>query len=244
MKHITLVMPYYLNPVMLAYQYNVWGSYADDVKDKLDIVIVDDGSPDHHAADVPRPNDLPRLSIYRVQVDIPWNQHGARNLGAHVAEGPWLLMTDMDHVVPEDTLRTLLTLKNERRVYTFFRVDAHTMEPTCRPDGSFKAHPNSFALTREAYWNVGGYDEDFCGMYGTDGLFRRRLYSQYKQTPLEDAVIIRYGREVIPDASTTTLERRKDGSVKGETRRRMEWKASNGRTKVIATLQFPWQRVV
>jgi hypothetical protein len=108
MRRLSIVMPYYMNPGMLAHQYETWAAYPADLKERVDIVIVDDGSPVSPAADVPRPEGLPPLGIFRVLEDRPWHQHGARNLGAFVAKGPWLLLTDMDHVLPAESLARLL----------------------------------------------------------------------------------------------------------------------------------------
>lgn len=242
----TLVMPYYMNPGMLAEHYATWEKYGDWAKD-LEVIIVDDGSPTGAAIEVAIPPLPMRISIYRVEKDIPWNQHGARNLGAHVATSKWLIMTDMDHLFrPEDMRKLLSTIKTckQETVFTFARVDAPDGLPTLRSDGSRKPHVNSFALRKQTYWNIGGYDEDFCGMYGTDSLFRGRLFAKFPAQHLKHVALMRYPREVIADASTHTLERRpENGTVKGLTKERWKWKASQGRSDVIVTLNFPWNLV-
>lgn len=77
MKNLTMIYPYYDNPRMLGLQYGTWREYPEDLKQDLEIILVDDGSPESPAIDVPRPDGLPKLRIYRVLVDIPWHQHGA-----------------------------------------------------------------------------------------------------------------------------------------------------------------------
>jgi len=238
-------MPYYENPGMLAIQYRVLAGFPVRVKRHLEVLLIDDGSPTSPAVDVPRPAALPELRIYRVGVDIPWHQHGARNLGAREANGPWLFMTDMDHVVPEDTWTRLLFLQLESdRMYTFNRVDAPHMRPTIDSRyGTPKPHPNTFLVSKELYWEAGGYDEDYCGTYGTDGMFRKRLAVTAMgraQLPLN---IIRYSRDVIPDASTRTLPR-KEGRKKGDKKQIRLRKIAEGREDAITTLAFPWQRVL
>lgn len=246
--YLSLVMPYYKNPMMLAHQFGVWSAYPDDVKAQIEIVLVDDGSP-QPAADVVRPEGLPPLRIYRVLEDRPWHQHGARNLGAKEAVGTWLLLTDMDHVVPAETMTSLLAMlpdANTHAVFTFCRVDAPKLTPTLNDRGELKPHVNSFALTREKYWRVGGYDEDCVG-YGTDSYFRRRLYAEQPETHLKQIRLIRYPREVIADASTCEpgiepRDLRNRGRRSAETRSRIAEKiARNERPKV---LDFPWERVL
>jgi hypothetical protein len=256
---LSVVMPYYRNPRMLARQLVVWAwEWPQEWRPRVQIVIVDDGSPaDEAAADVVQTMSfypqLPAIAVYQVKEDRPWHQHAARNLGAHVAQAPVLFMTDMDHVIPADTLSIALDFRSNDQAMTFSRRDApanepwksdawSTMAPTVRPDGSLKPHVNSFVITKAAYWRVGGYDEDYCGIYGTDGVFRRRLWSALEQVfcPLP---LIRVAREVIPDASTRTLPR-KEGRPSGTKHAIAAAKARSGRADKIVTLNFPWERVL
>jgi hypothetical protein len=208
MTHVSLVIPYYDNPGMLAIHYKHWASLVDDIKVKIDVIIVDDGSPHSSAYNVHRPCDLPELTIYRVLVDKPWHQHAARNIGAHVAKGPWLLMTDMDHLVPITTWQKVLKLSDCTKVYTFSRIDAPDLLPKRHPrTGLPHPHPNSFVIAKKLYWEVGGYDEDYCGFYGSDGLFRSRLFSAAEEIPLK-VPLIRFPSEVQYDASTRNLPRK------------------------------------
>jgi hypothetical protein len=240
---LSLVMPYYLNPGQLALQYRTWAGWSGDAKARVEIVLVDDGSP-VRAIGVERPEGLPALSIYRVTEDRPWHQHGARNLGARVAKGPWLLLTDMDHVLTaENAERMLARLPTLDRgaAYMLDRVEAETGKPTLGNDGQPKPHPNSFVMTRKTYWKVGGYDEDLCGVYGTDSAYRSRLYRTAKRGHL-DIPLIRYSRDIVPDASTTTLAR-KEGREPNAVKRIMGDKARRGKTepKVLA---FEWEQVL
>ncbi len=209
---LTLIMPFYENAGMLALQYAGWAAWPQKLKDRMSVIIVDDGSPSP-AVDVERPAGLPTLSIYRVMEDRPWHQHGARNLGAHVAGEGWLLLTDMDHVLTVNAAASLLKRIDMGKlstgaVYMLDRVEADTGLPTRAADGKPKPHPNSFVLTRDLYWRIGGYDEDYCGVYGTDGLFRSRAFTIGVRGHLKHVTLTRYWRDLVPDASTTSLERK------------------------------------
>lgn len=243
MRSLTLVYAYYDNPGMLALQYETWAGMSDFFRRRVSVVIVDDGSPRWPAADVPRPENLPGLSIYRVKRDIPWHQDGARNLGAYMAGDGWLFLSDMDHVLPLESLEQLWRAADNPAVfYTFDRLDAATGKPMLNSHGEHKPHPNTYAMTRRLYWTAGGYDEDFCGVYGTDGAFRKQLLRVGAHQHL-NIPIVRYSREVIPDASTTTLDRKEYGGVEAK-RAAHERKERHGRAGKILTLAFEWDRVV
>jgi hypothetical protein len=242
---LSLIIPFYDNAEMLQLQYAEWVRWSPAAKVQIGIVLVDDGSPTP-AADVPRPEGLPALRIYRVLEDRPWHQHAARNLGAEVAETPWLLMTDMDHVLTVEAADALLKRLGRMdgvSIYSLHRIEAGTLEPTLADSGKPKPHPNSFVLTRDLYWHIGGYDEDYCGIYGTDGLFKERAFAIAHHQVLKQVPLIRYSREVIPDASTRTLAR-KEGRDPGAKAAVAAAKAARGEARVIKVLQFPWERVL
>lgn len=259
---LSIVMPYYRNPGMLARQFQVWRhEWPHELKRQVDIVIVDDGSPEP-ADGVPIPNNyagysaaMPDVSIFRVKEDRPWHQHGARNLGAKVAAGRWLFMTDIDHVIPPQTLEAALAFcrcADRRDVMRFPRRDAppgawraedfEAMAPTTRPDGSLKPHVNSFVVSRAHYWGIGGYDEDYCGIYGTDRLFRDRLFGASVVCD-SAAPLIRVSRDVIADASTRGLAR-KEGRPAGAKKEIQRRKEAEGRADEITVLNFEWERVL
>jgi hypothetical protein len=245
MTVLSLVMPFYRNPVQLALQYGAWLEWPDEARVQIEVVIVDDGSPEP-AIDVPRPNGLPALSIYRVSEDRPWHQHAARNLGAHVANGPWLLLTDMDHVLTAKYAAALmcrLRRMDANTAYFLHRLEADTGLPMLGKNGRPKPHPNSFVMTRDLYWRAGGYDEDYCGIYGTDGLFKTRLFGVAEEGFLKHVALMRYWREIAPDASTTTLPR-KEGRVPGAKEAVAAEKAARGEADVVKVLQFSWERVL
>jgi hypothetical protein len=208
----TLVLAYYENPGMLKEQIGVWLELPDDVVQRLHLRIVDDGSPDAPALDVLREHPIAfeilrgrvqSFQLWRMQEDIRWNQDACRNVGVRQARTPWLLLTDMDHVVPAETWGSLMRAKLKKNAaYRFGRVNAPALD-------RYKSHPNSWALPRSLYWQIGGYDEALAGYYGTDGdfLVRARAHAEVLERP---EVLVRYSRDVIADASTTSLIRKSD----------------------------------
>lgn len=243
MRKITLIMAYYENPGMLKKQQEIIEDYPIKLKENLDIIIIDDCSPEKPASRVfKKIYGVHDMRLYRTKIDVPWNQDFCRNLGANQATTEWLLLTDMDHIIPVLTISSLMCEVGEhprsqrfcsKTAYRFSRRDYPSMKP-------YKMHPNSWFMSNELWKKVGGYDERFAGYYGTDGDFRDRILKHASICQLQDIEIIRVGREYIPDASTTTYKRKKpeDGIAIRDIKNKRGIKARPH------TLTFEWERLV
>lgn len=234
---ISLVFAYYENPSMLELQWKEIGGYPASVKEKLEVLIVDDCSPSQPAADVARPTNLPKHSIYRVDRDIPWNQDAARNIGAHEAQSAWLLLTDIDHLVPADTMAKLVEMqKNPMVFYSFPRIKFARNDPQ-------ESHPNSYFMAKDLYWEIGGHDEDFAGIYGKDYLFRKRALLRAPEIMLNGTPLARVGSVTVGDAGTRTISRRNSvwQRIRGYL---LEWLKALKLWRGVQTLTESYRRVV
>ena len=228
-KHVTLVLPYYENPKFLRQQLAWWKTYpVQSLQDFFSVIVVDDGSPASPAEavlqDIPHTLDV---KLFRIEQDVRWNWLAARNIGAKHAEG-WCVFTDMDHVITQPCLESLVYGQHDARmIYGFSRIES---------TGEAKApHPNSWFMTRSMFWNVGGYDETLSGHYGTDGSWRRRLARTAPMAILSDRLV---RHEYVTDSSTTTYKRKQpiDAAVK-----RLDRSGEKGFTPKV--LSFPYHEV-
>lgn len=216
---ITLVIPIYSSPSLFVRQLEAIGNYPPEIK----VVIVDDGSPRPFV----NPN-WPDVSLYRVDADIPWNNHGARNLGAHVAETEWLLMTDADHVLSARCARLILRQKLDPGLWYAIEREKIT------PEGTTRIHPapNIFLITKQRFWELGGYDEDYCGSYGGDNVFKALMGRNYQALPPDIYLEVRDGFKDMP---THNLSR--------DTTQAREMFARKGVVKAENPIRFPWHQV-
>lgn len=221
-----LVMAYYNNPQMLALHKREWARYRYPVE----VILVDDGSttpPDMGDCPVP-------YQLYRVLEDRPWHQNGARNLGMAQATD-WCLLTDMDHLLTAENLDKIRGLNLERGcAYRPRRV---------WPDGTDreKRHPNSYLLHRDDFWSAGGYDERWCGYYGTDATFRRQLEAARINLCGTDRFDLVLYEGWLDDAITQGLGRK--GSRYHSAQHPKVRQAMKKASKPKRWLQFPWERV-
>lgn len=235
-RDLTIVCPYYRNRGMLAEQYRHFSSLPSEFRERLRLIIVDDCSPE--------PAMMARigfaLSIFRIEVDVRWNQDAARNIGMKHARTDWCVMIDIDHLISWEALHTMIFGYAEPgAVYRFRRKNS-------KGDGGkeYKPHPNTWFLERSMFERAGGYDERFAGWYGTDADFAERLIvAANGQVRWIEAPIVRYSRDVIPDASTplefgrkSDLDRENIRRIKAERMLQVPWKPLR--------YQFPYHQVV
>ncbi len=205
-KPVTVILPYYENPQFLRQQVGWWHTYPRDLAQRLSAIIVDDGSPVDPAAQAMPPVQPFPMRLFRIREDRRWNWLAARNIGMYRASDGWCLLTDMDHVIPETTAQAVISGQHDENViYGFSRLEH---------DGAKIApHPNSWLMTREMFWRVGGYDEALSGLYGTDGDWRRRCLHVAPMHILTDRLI---RHEYQADSSTRRYLRKQpeDAQVK------------------------------
>jgi hypothetical protein len=244
-RDLTLVLPYYENPGMLAEQLRAWASFPETISAHLDVIVVDDGSPTRPAALPPAPvAGVRSFRLLRTDIDIRWNWLFCRNLGVHLARTEWVLLTDMDHVLPAATADFILGVKlDPRKVYRFSRVDAPRPLPyaidECAP---YKPHPNTWLMTRATFDQIGGYDERLSGCYGTDGEFRDRVHRAARSVELRPEVMVRYPREIIADASTVGFTRKDDPVNDQDLRDRRDARDKTKGWRPLRLLQ-PWREI-
>ena len=222
---------------MLELQWREIASYPAEIKAEIEVIVVDDGSPQFPAIDVRRASGLPAFSIFRVSKDIRWNQDAARNIGAHEARAPWLLLTDIDHVVPASSLVAILEEeRSDQSFYTLGRIKFYGGEVR-------ESHPNGYLMTKKLYWDIGGHDEDYAGVYGKDFLFRKRALRRSNEVHLPDIVLARVGTAAVKDAGTTTITR-ENTLLRRVWGYLLEWFKAMKLWRGVQTLSYPYEKVL
>lgn len=238
MTRFSVCMPYYDNPGILHVHLSTWAAFPKDVRDRLRLVIVDDASPNAPAETVMRdyPIDVERR-LFRIERDVPWGWPAAKNIAMHeIPDGP-ALVTDIDHVLEADAAAALLRMN--------VRDDTHYIPARRKVNREpYKRHPGSYIMQRSLYWRIGGFEENWLGLYGTDFMMRDRARRMSRRREIDDVVLTLWGRSDLPDASTTTYAR-KDGpyysGAMPEVRAAMH-KAAQG--PVLKTMTQPYRRVL
>jgi len=206
MRSLSLIYAYYNNPLMFLRQVQEWESYPDEIKEKLKIYITDDCSDTKPLSKVLRFPEKIEGHAYRITTKVQWNWITCRNIGAHHCDTKWLLVTDIDHMVSKKSMEKLMFLLDHldpRLFYFFTRENVKGEE--------IKMHSNSYLMTRDMYWKIGGFDEQLSGLFfGTTASYRRRAYNQVGNPPTLAIPLTTFATEDIPDAnSLDTFDRNK-----------------------------------
>lgn len=166
-----------------------------NLPDNIEIIFIDDGSdppisfPNHR---------LKNFNIYPTGDKRPWSQACARNLGAKIAEGEFLLMTDIDHILTREAIATVENFTGDKMRFSraYAVLDKHG-KINQKPKTLFKyglsrqhykrrglsaiRHTNTFAIRRSIYFEIGGYPERFCNRPKGGNKGDRTFYNQYKK---------------------------------------------------------------
>jgi hypothetical protein len=182
MRDLSLILTYFENPLLFLRQVEEWENYPSEIQDRLKVYITDDCSPNNPITEVLRFPERIEGHAYRIKEKVAWNWIAGRNIAAHNADTKWLLITDLDHIVIKDNMIKILDgldTMNPSSVFWFSRE---------RRDGiPMKDHSNSYLMTREMYWRIGGHDEYMSGLYfGTTAEYRRRLFAAVSSRPKLD----------------------------------------------------------
>lgn len=237
MKDFTYVSSYYDQPHLAEKWWDCYRGWSDDLIERVKFIFVDDGSPNH-------PLEVPewfreRFDVrhFRVTVDIPWNEMGARNLAMKEMVTEWALLMDADYVLTNAEAHRLLTLNPRPRDLYF---------PRARPAGEQRHlhHPvNLFLVHRDTFWKCGGYHEAYAGGYGLSDTEFLRVHAhglRGLRHKLEDVWIDHFERQMVT-AHNRSLTRN-DRIFKA----RLKMSHRIGVMKLAGQnshLQFPWEEI-
>lgn len=242
MRDITLVYAFWNNPLQANIAMDYYNGLPPDIRAHLHVILTDDCSER-------RPIVPANLGFdyreYRVLKHRRWDWLIARNLGMAEAQTEWRLMTDIDHIVPEDSLRYIMNDElDPKRAYHLSRMTLESATDFTKVV-PYKKHSDSWLMTGEAFERVGGYDERYSGLYGSSGEFTWRVEQKLGKALQLHVPLWRVGRETVADASTPkeidgvpTRKTPKDRAGMIEARRRVAKEGGPPRR-----LTLPWERV-
>ena len=154
------------------------------IPDDTEIIIVDDGS------NPPLQNTSSLdVTIYKTHDSRPWTWALARNIGATLARGEYLLMFEIDHIITRELLDFVRGYDGDKVLFLrefavldgdgVLTQDRDVLEVYGLPkDKGLKVGPlpNNFAMRKDVFWKLGGYREDLVTRpypQGEDRLFKK-----------------------------------------------------------------------
>jgi hypothetical protein len=169
-------------------------------------------------------------TLARITTPITWNQPGARNLGASLARGDWLLFTDQDHfLMAEQAVELMALRKDPHLAYTFDRWRRHE-------DGKLvpvNRHRGTILIHRDLFNEIGGWDEDFSGHYGHDDSW---FIYRVGEARIDRSGIRHYVQGGGTDRTSSRCPRHNGGVY-----RKKVSQLKQGKYKPGETLRFEWE---
>jgi glycosyltransferase involved in cell wall biosynthesis len=175
-----------------------------DLPDDIEFIFVDDGS------DPPLKGQMKNLNFYYTMDKRPWTQGLARNLGASQSRGEYLLFTDIDHIITRGALMASLDFTGDKMVFPRywgllnengdiindkesllkFGLDPARLRGQKGRSLCAGIHGNTYAIRREIFNKIGGYDPRLCqSMFHMGG----RYMSEERKFNIQFDKLIRLG---------------------------------------------------
>lgn len=198
LPRFAVCMPYRNAPQMLRAHYDHWNLIGAHLID-FQMSVVDDCSDKLMPAPDMRIAAYLREAVQGWRIlgeHIPWSHRCATNWAVEKSRAPWLVITDIDHMLPLSTvvdLQNRYSNLNPDAVYTFERRNTDGSEKT--------SHPDSWLMSRSMWQRIGGYDERLRGHYGQNWDFIQRVKKHAMYVERLPSHLVRYARTDIPDAS-------------------------------------------
>ena len=160
--------------------------------DDIEILLMDDGSTPSLREEFPNYKSVKNLNIYPTCDKRPWTQACAKNLGAKIADGEYVFMTDIDHILPKEAIMAAYSFGGDKmefqRQYAVLNNKGEIVQDrdTLTRYGHKKRrintyrHTNTFCMGRDIFWEIGGYPEEDCEVGRQDNRDDTHLHNRYK----------------------------------------------------------------
>jgi predicted glycosyltransferase involved in capsule biosynthesis len=188
----------------------------------VEVIFIDDGSdpskdPKTVISDIEKNF---KFYLYYTGDTRPWTQPAARNYGARLAEGDYLICTDLDHIISREVIEVarnthahVVRFKREVGVLDEngdFTQDAdvllqwgllekHLRDRNGKPKLKIGPHGNSYIFKRQLYLDLGGVDERYVGT---------GKYPNREEVPLKQKLkrlVDRHAIDIIDDDTKPTI---------------------------------------
>jgi len=137
-----------------------------NLPDSVEIIYIDDGSdPPLHFPD----HGLQNFFIHPTHDTRPWTEHLARNKGAELSKGNYLLFTDIDYIIPRSAIEAALNFTGDRmrftREFAILDENGNTIQDmqTLKSYGLksdsvvIGQHRSTYLISRDIFFSLGGY---------------------------------------------------------------------------------------
>jgi len=159
----------------------------------IEILLMDDGSKPSLRETFPNYKSVMNLNIYPTYDKRPWSNACAKNMGAKIAEGEYLFMTDIDHILPKEAIDAAYNFTGDKMVFDreyailnnkgqiIQSIDALRKYGFRRNRFKTYNHTNTFCMKHKIFWDIGGYPEEDCDWGRQDHRDDTHLYNRYRR---------------------------------------------------------------
>jgi len=146
-----------------------------------------------------------QIKIIKTNDTRPWTEHKARNIGAKAAKGDYLLMIDIDYIIPKKTIEKALKFTGQRmsikRCFGVLDRNAEIKDDSATlakwglksrwiRKGWVKGHRSQFLMLKKLFWEMGGYKEDLDGKWRLTGGAGEKFWRKWQRFEKRGKVVM------------------------------------------------------
>jgi len=141
-----------------------------------------------------------QIKIIRTNDTRPWTEHIARNIGVKSAKGDYVLLIDVDYIIPKKTIEKALTFTGDRMpirrrfgvlnqdgdiLYDYDTLKHWGVKDRWLRKDCIPGHRSQFLMRKDLFWKLGGYDESLDGKWHYVGGAGQRFWRAWQASELE-----------------------------------------------------------
>lgn len=174
---------------------------------KAELIIVDDGSNPPITSE--RRN---YLRIIYTNDTRPWTEHIARNRGASEAKAEYVLLIDIDYIIPEETIEACLSFTGDRMnfrrrfgilddngnlLYGDDTLKKWELKSKWIRRQYFPGHRSQFLIRKSLFWKLGGYNEALDGVWRRTGGAGEKFWRFWQRAEAAGKMVMHHERPTI-----------------------------------------------
>ena len=179
-----------------------------NLSDDVEIIFMDDGS----KPPLNIKTTMKNFYVHQTNDDRAWTEHIARNRGIELSRGEYLILIDIDYILPREAIEAVRNFDGDRMnfkrrfgaldktgniVYDRKTLESYKLKSRWFKTIYFPGHRSQFAMNKKLFLDFGKYREDLSGVnHPMGGGAGQRFWQKWMKAERKGSVV---ASEIVPE---------------------------------------------